>query len=405
MNVKLNVSLILITISFYAKAQLIQYQILPNVTDPNINTFTSAGQQHFVFLNNSVLQKNQLFIMLPGTNQNPSEVQRIDSLAANLGYHSIGLSYPNNPAIGTLCNSSSDIDCYTNTRLEIIDGTDRTTLVTVDSANCIENRIIKLLQYLQLQNSSENWSQFLDTTGNIIWDKIVIAGQSQGGGHAGVIAKYHKVARVLFFASPKDFSTYFSNPANWIDSTNQTPANRYFAFAHSSDNIGCTFSQLQMIYTNFGMSQFGSAVNTDSTISPYNNSHILTSTIPESSANAHRCVVDDSYVPLDINNIPIYRPVWVYMLNSDILTGMIENDKTDNISISPNPTSDELRIHTTKIADKQTMQILNYTGQILYDNSNFIGTSLDTRQLPNGIYLLKYSDTKSLSVKKFVVQH
>ena len=110
-------------------------------------------------------------------------------------------------------------------------------------------------------------------------------------------------------------------------------------------------------------------------------------------------------MPLDINNIPIYRPVWVYMLNSDILTGMIENDKTDNISISPNPTSDELRIHTTKIADKQTMQILNYTGQILYDNSNFIGTSLDTRQLPNGIYLLKYSDTKSLSVKKFVVQH
>lgn len=90
---------------------------------------------------------------------------------------------------------------------------------------------------------------------------------------------------------------------------------------------------------------------------------------------------------------------------SDIWEGIPEYQNDNLISISPNPVSDELRIHTTKIADKQTIQILNYTGQVLYDNSNFIGTTLDTRQLANGIYLLKYSDMKSLSIKKFVVQH
>jgi hypothetical protein len=92
-------------------------------------------------------------------------------------------------------------------------------------------------------------------------------------------------------------------------------------------------------------------------------------------------------------------------LFNDSWEGIPEYQNDNLISISPNPTSNELRIHTTKIVDKPTIQILNYTGQILYDKLNFIGETIDTRQLPNGIYLLKYSDTKSLSVKKFVVQH
>jgi triacylglycerol esterase/lipase EstA (alpha/beta hydrolase family) len=349
---KLSVFLTLSLIAFCAKAQLIQYQILPSVTDANINTFTDVDQKHMAFLNNSVSRKNQLFVFLPGTGGNPANAQRIDSLAANLGYHAIGLMYPNDPAIGSLCNSSSDIECYTNTRLEIIDGTDRTTLVTVDRANSIENRIVKLLQYLQQQNPSENWTQFLDH-GNIIWEKVVIAGHSQGGGHAGLIAKYHEVVRVIFFAAPKDFSTYFSNPANWINTTNQTPANRYFAFTHSSDEFGCTFSQQQTVYASLGMTQFGSDVNIDNVISPYMNSHILTSTrAVSSSINAHSCVVVDNSVPLDVNDIPVYRPVWVYMLNSDIstgtITGMIKSNETDHVSIYPNPATNLLTIKNAK---------------------------------------------------------
>jgi len=162
MKLKIIIVAIYLVWGFSIKAQLVQYQILPSATDVNINTFTNTDQKHIVFLNNSVSKKNQLFIFLPGTGGNPSNIQRIDSLAANLGYHSIGLMYPNEPAIGSLCASNSDIDCYTKTRMEVIDGTDRTTLITVDRANSIENRIIKLLHYLQLQNPAENWSQFLD---------------------------------------------------------------------------------------------------------------------------------------------------------------------------------------------------------------------------------------------------
>jgi len=84
----------------------------------------------------------------------------------------------------------------------------------------------------------------------------------------------------------------------------------------------------------------------------------------------------------------------------------IHEVRNDNlITVSPNPTSDVLRIHRLKAGDRQQIQIVNYTGQIIYNNPNFVGETVDIRQLPNGVYLLKYSDTKTFSVKRFVVQH
>ena len=81
----------------------------------------------------------------------------------------------------------------------------------------------------------------------------------------------------------------------------------------------------------------------------------------------------------------------------------IQNDNL--ISISPNPTSNELRIHRMNVNDNSRVQILNCTGQILYDDSKYNGESIDTRRINNGIYLLMYSDDKIYSIKKFIVQH
>lgn len=89
----------------------------------------------------------------------------------------------------------------------------------------------------------------------------------------------------------------------------------------------------------------------------------------------------------------------------DWYSGISEIQNDNLISISPNPTSDELRIHRTKVSANSRIQILSYTGQVLYDNSNLIGETIDTQQLTNGIYLLKYSDAKSYAIKRFIVQH
>ena len=81
----------------------------------------------------------------------------------------------------------------------------------------------------------------------------------------------------------------------------------------------------------------------------------------------------------------------------------IENNRL--ISISPNPTSDEIRIHRTKSSDNERVQILNYAGQILIEDLHFKEETINVGYLPNGIYLLKYSDTKNFSIQKFIIQH
>ena len=89
----------------------------------------------------------------------------------------------------------------------------------------------------------------------------------------------------------------------------------------------------------------------------------------------------------------------------DWAEGIKEVENNSLISISPNPASDELNIRRTNAIDKDAVQILNYTGQVLFENSHFLGETIAIRQLENGIYLLKYSNTKNISIKKFIVQH
>lgn len=86
-------------------------------------------------------------------------------------------------------------------------------------------------------------------------------------------------------------------------------------------------------------------------------------------------------------------------------TSIDEVKQESFFSIFPNPASDILKITTTNVSSKKAIQIFNYTGQVLYDNPNFTGELLETQQLNNGIYLFKYSDTRNVSIKRFVVKH
>lgn len=131
----------------------------------------------------------------------------------------------------------------------------------------------------------------------------------------------------------------------------------------------------------------------------------------------HYCLC--THIPVTIGDTVLYRFTFIsdnVQTNKDGLmfddlhfedwTEGIDEIQNDNlITISPNPTSGELTIGRTKSSNKQTVQIFNFLGQILYDNSNFIGEKIDTRNLFDGMYLLKYSNTKYFSMKKFVVHH
>lgn len=81
----------------------------------------------------------------------------------------------------------------------------------------------------------------------------------------------------------------------------------------------------------------------------------------------------------------------------------IQNDNL--ISIYPNPVTEKLTIISTNSSGNETLQIINYIGQVVYVNHYYNGEPVDTKIFSNGIYFLKYSTSKSFSIKKFVVNH
>lgn len=313
-------SRILITIFVFGIFfQIVQAQrqsvlIAPQTTDPNISTNLN---NHYVSINRGVTPKNQLFLFFPGTGGVAFNYLEINNTAADLGFHAINLTYPNDEAVNDLCGGlNTDLDCYANMRLEIKDGTDRTALVNVNRANSIENRVIKLLIHLRNQFPNDNWNQFLIDDSTINWSKIIVSGHSQGGGHAGIIARYHLVVRSVMFAA-MDFNGRTNSPANWIGLPNTTPnaspPDKFWAFSHQQDE-SVNFTLLSTrIWTAYQMPQFGSIVNVDMVASPYNNTHSLTSNLE--CTNSHGCIAADARLVRQ-NGIPIYKPVWEYLLSN-----------------------------------------------------------------------------------------
>jgi len=84
----------------------------------------------------------------------------------------------------------------------------------------------------------------------------------------------------------------------------------------------------------------------------------------------------------------------------------IEEIQNDNlISIYPIPASEEIVIQQKIKSEKSSIKIYDLTGRLILEKSNFTEHKIDVQHLNNGIYMLKYSDTKNFSIKKIVVQH
>jgi len=251
----------------------------------------------------------RLLVHLPGTGGKPQSTLLLLRRAGSQRLHAVGLAYPNVPTVDSLCSDSSDRDCFAKVRLEIIDGTDRTPLVSVDRTNSIENRLSALLGALAAQHPAEGWSQFL-AAGVPRWDRIVISGHSQGGGHAALMARDRVMAGVCMFGSPKDTSNFFNAPAAWLSESHQTPTDRYFGFNHRQDSQAVTLRN----WAALGLAALGAAVDVDATPPPYAGSRQLTTNaVPASPGQYHGSVVVDRTTPLNADGTALFAPVWSRM--------------------------------------------------------------------------------------------
>ena len=299
------------------RAQRQSFFVAPHDTDPAITTNLSG---HYVSIDRSVPPKNQLFVFFPGTHGIAANYEVLNNVVAEMGFHAINLTYPNDEAVNSLCGGqNTDLDCYANVRLEILDGTDRTPLVSVNRANSAENRIIKLLIYLRTQYPNDNWGQFLIDDSTINWSKIIVSGHSQGGGHAGILGRYHPVVRVVMFAA-MDYNGPARSPANWIAHPEMTPnassADKFWGFSHMRDEAVNFTLLTTRIYPAYGMPQYGDVVNVDGISPPYGNTHSLTSNL-DGCPSFHGCIAVDSGLVYE-NGVPVYKPVWEYLLSNTV---------------------------------------------------------------------------------------
>jgi hypothetical protein len=293
--------------------QLFEYKVLPSATSAAINTFNS---EHFIYLDTRSTAKNKLFVFLPGTSGSPAFYTLILKKAAALGYHSIGLMYPNGSDLYVAAATNADNSAFGKGRKEIFEGTDQITGVNVNADNCIKTRLIKLLQYMQLQHPNDNWQQFL--SGNDInWGKVIVAGHSQGGGHAFYIAHEVAVDRAISFGSI-DWNTLLNTSAAWVSQPGATAVNKLYSFNHPLDEI-FSYANVQTQLT--AMNLPGAAVDIDVAATPYNSSHrLITSATPAITIIVphHNITCLDQYIPKTSSGdvTPGMVKCWDYLLGN-----------------------------------------------------------------------------------------
>lgn len=361
-------------------------------TDPNISP---ELKRHYSYFNPTCISKNTLLLHLGGSFGKPGNYLLFPELAGNNGFNVINLHYPNTTASKTACGMSTDTNCFIKFRNEILEGIDYSTTVSVDSSNCIYNRVIKLLKYLHTNHPTQNWNSFY--TGNTVnWNKVIVSGHSQGGGHAAVIGLTKQVKRVIMFASPNDYNNNLSMPAPWTLSTKTTPDSSYFGFAHLNDDVVNSSEQFQ-IWNNLNMPLFGDTTNVDMASSPYSNSRQLYTNYQDTAASLHSIMILDKDMPF-VDGKPIFEPVWKYLLGIDKLVSVTEIQNKLTVTLFPNPTSNTLFIKSDKPIKQLTVHSIS--GKVILNQYN--ANSLDIRELKPGVYILTIKTEKGKSIKKFI---
>lgn len=297
-----------------AFGQIVTTVIDPQKTDPAID----AGPSHLAATLNAPFSAN-LIVFLPGTGGTPADYSFFINRAAGFGFPVLGLAYPNATAINTLCATTNDINCFEDTRNEIIDGTPRSAFVSVNRANSIENRLIQALRYLAATQPGLGWDRYY--SGNAIrWDRIIISGHSQGAGHAGLIAKRYFTARAVLFAG-MDYSERLNQLAPWMAKPSATPTAATFAMCHTLDMTIDYATISSKAWPAQGINIYGPIVAADGPNPSFFSTRTLTAiSIPPPGAPPHGVIVSNNIrlMPVSVQNQ--YIEAWRYLLSGAAAT-------------------------------------------------------------------------------------
>jgi hypothetical protein len=223
-------AVVLLCASLSGRAQVKVLRVDPGATDAAIATVHGP---HIAVYDPQATSVHKLYVFFTGTGGRAEGSLAMDSAFAQWGYHAISLDYEDN-VVAVSCAHSQDTACFDHYREAIVTGAPVSEKITVSRADSILNRLTKLLLYLVKTDPDGGWGEFV-AGGQPDWSRMVLAGHSQGSGHAAYLGKMFAVDRVLMFSGPQDYLDDLNEPAPWEAGPSATPGARFFAFLNVND--------------------------------------------------------------------------------------------------------------------------------------------------------------------------
>ena len=292
---------------------IVHYQIKSKTLDPGI---VQDRFPNHLYVAPEVTQRDLLLVFLGATNSAPHDYEEFPRQAARMGYHVINMNYSNSPSVN-LCTGEGNEECFERMREEVQTGRRTSNRIFVNEVHSIENRLLKLLQYMADLDPGMGWEQYFNGD-DLRYHKMVIAGHSQGAGQAAYIGKKNEVERVIMFSGPNDYSEFFKDAAAWAEGFFETDRERYFVLAHLEDEV-LPFAQQYAFWHRLGLTALGDTTLVGEQNVPSSNPQMLyTQLKPGASSFSlgryHNSVVVDRYLRREKGEV-VLEGIWEYLLN------------------------------------------------------------------------------------------
>lgn len=218
-----------------AAAEVRSLLVAPHDTDARL----AEGESQHAVRYDPALADAPLLVWLPGTGgQSARGPRELFDTVLRQGHRLISLSYLNTPAVSQVCvgpRLRERPDCAQRMRQQRVWGEPQTGLISDRPEDAIVPRLTQLLRHLEREDAAGQWAQYLDGEAPR-WSRIVLAGQSQGGGMAAFLAQTRAVAGVISFSGGWDRASGRDEIAGWYGRASQTPAARWHATYHVEEN-------------------------------------------------------------------------------------------------------------------------------------------------------------------------
>ncbi len=218
-----------------------RYFVPGDETDPKI---VRSDNLNMIVIDDHESEQGALLVFLGGVNSFlHSPYRPFFEQSIRAGYRLIALDYQYEPQVTTNCWRSNDDESYARNLAGKAFGMQKVMGLNLAPEECIENRLTKLLLHCVEHLPNTGWNSYLNGE-SLNWQRIGIAGHSQGAALAAYIGKEREVFRVVLLSSPWDHFPERQNLlAPWLQGESKTPHEKWFGAFHIKEQNAAMLEQ------------------------------------------------------------------------------------------------------------------------------------------------------------------